>query len=135
MLKSGFFLLIFRCHQGYWILRSDVKGTRETLPTPYAEDIGGLPNESKAFSKRIARIESQRKFWTWVSTIRYTPSIRFWFSIAAPVSAGVILTNWEYSSVEYAIIISSILSVLLLPPHFSSVFAKMSARHLSLIHI
>ena len=106
-----------------------MKGTREALPTPYAEDVRGLPNESKAFSKRIARIESQRKFWTWFSTVRYMASIRFWFSIAAPVSAGVILTNWEYSSVEYAIIISSILSILLLPPHFSSVFAKMSARH------
>ncbi|DAC66389.1 TPA: hypothetical protein HA324_04165 [Candidatus Thalassarchaeaceae archaeon] len=106
-----------------------MKGTREALPTPYAEDIGSLPNEPKAFSKRIARIESQRKFWTWVSTIRYTPSIRFWFSIAAPASAGVILTNWEYSSVEIAIIFFSILSILLLPPHFSSLFAKMSARH------
>jgi hypothetical protein len=57
------------------------------------------------------------------------PSIRFWFSIAAPASAGVILTNWEYSSVEIAIIFFSILSILLLPPHFSSLFAKMSARH------
>jgi hypothetical protein len=106
-----------------------VKGTRQELPTPYAEDPEMLPNESKAFLKRISRIDSQRKFWTWISTIRYMPSIRFWFSIAAPVSAGVILTDWEYSSVESAIIIYSILSILLLPPHFSSLFAKMSARH------
>jgi hypothetical protein len=39
------------------------------------------------------------------------------------------LTNWEYSSIEVAIIFFSILSILLLPPHFSSLFAKMSARH------
>jgi len=99
------------------------------LPTPYAEESMDSQNRSMAFSKRIARIDSQRKFWTWISTIRYMASIRFWFSIAAPTSAGVILTNWEYSSVEAAILISATSFFLLIPPHFSSVFAKMSARH------
>ena len=96
------------------------------LPTPYAESTLG---EDKAFSKRVERIDSQRRFWTFVSTIKYTPSIRFWFSIAAPTSAGVILTNWEYSSLELAIVIFSINSLLLIPPNISSVFARMSARH------
>jgi len=106
-----------------------VKGSRVALPTPYAAEPETNSNKSKAYSKRISRIDSQRKFWTKVSTIRYMASIRFWFSIAAPASAGVILTNWEYSSIEVAIIFFSILSILLLPPHFSSLFAKMSARH------
>ncbi len=106
-----------------------MKGSQVALPTPYAAEPETNSNKSRAYSKRIARIDSQRKFWTKVSTIRYMPSIRFWFSIAAPASAGVILTNWEYSSVEIAIIFFSILSILLLPPHFSSLFAKMSARH------
>ena len=106
-----------------------MKGPQVALPTPYAAEPETNSNKSRAYSKRIARIDSQRKFWTKVSTIRYMPSIRFWFSIAAPASAGVILTNWEYSSVEIAIIFFSILSILLLPPHFSSLFAKMSARH------
>ena len=106
-----------------------MKGPQVALPTPYAAEPETNSNKSRAYSKRIARIDSQRKFWTKVSTIRYMPSIRFWFSIAAPASAGVILTNWEYSSVEIAISFFSILSILLLPPHFSSLFAKMSARH------
>jgi hypothetical protein len=106
-----------------------VKGSQVALPTPYAAEPETNSNKSKAYSKRISRIDSQRKFWTKVSTIRYMASIRFWFSIAAPASAGVILTNWEYSSIEVAIIFFSILSILLLPPHFSSLFAKMSARH------
>ncbi|MDC3310698.1 hypothetical protein OAV45_04660 [Candidatus Poseidoniales archaeon] len=106
-----------------------MKGSRVALPTPYAAEPETNSNKSKAYSKRISRIDSQRKFWTKVSTIRYMASIRFWFSIAAPASAGVILTNWEYSSIEVAIIFFSILSILLLPPHFSSLFAKMSARH------
>ena len=100
--------------------------SKEMLPTPYAEVTSG---EDKAFSKRVERIDSQRRFWTLVSTIRYTPSIRFWFSIAAPTSAGVILTNWEYSSLELAIVIFSINFLLLIPPNISSVFARMSARH------
>ena len=99
---------------------------REMLPTPYAEATSG---EDKAFSKRVERIDSQRRFWTFVSTIRYAPSIRFWFSIAAPTSAGVILTNWEYSSLELAIAIFFINFLLLIPPNISSVFARMSARH------
>ena len=106
-----------------------MKGSQVALPTPYAAEPETNSNKSKAYSKRISRIDSQRKFWTKVSTIRYMASIRFWFSIAAPASAGVILTNWEYSSIEVAIIFFSILSILLLPPHFSSLFAKMSARH------
>ena len=124
-----FFAKIFRCHQGYWTPRRTVNGTQAPLPTPYAEESEVHPSNSRAFSKRVERVDSQRRFWTWVSTIKYMPSIRFWFSIAAPTSAGVILTNWEYSSIESAIIISSILSVLLLPPNLSSLFAKMSARH------
>ena len=106
-----------------------MKDAQAALPTPYAEGPTGLSNTPGAFSKRIARIDSQRRFWTWISTIKYMPSVRFWFSIAAPTSAGVILTDWEYSSIEAAIVIFSILSFLLLPPHLSSIFAKMSARH------
>ena len=106
-----------------------MKGSQVALPTPYAAEPETNSNKSKAYSKRISRIDSQRKFWTKVSTIRYMASIRFWFSIAAPASAGVILTNWEYSSIEVAIIFFSILSILLLPPHFSSLFAKISAWH------
>ena len=100
--------------------------SQERLPTPYAETTIG---EDKAFSRRIQRIDSQRRFWTWISTIRYAPSIRFWFSIAAPASAGVILTDWEYSSLELAITIFVINFLLLIPPNISSVFARMSARH------
>jgi len=99
---------------------------KEMLPTPYAEATLG---DDKAFSKRVERIDSQRRFWTWVSTIRYTPSIRFWFSIAAPTSAGVILTNWEYSSLQLAMAIFAVNFLLLIPPNISSVFARMSARH------
>tara|TARA_B100000900_G_scaffold83451_1_gene67449 strand:+ start:2580 stop:3983 length:1404 start_codon:yes stop_codon:yes gene_type:complete len=96
------------------------------LPTPYAEV--NFEHE-RAFSKRIERIDSQRRFWTWVSTIKYNPSIRFWFSLAAPTSAGVILTKWEHSSLELAILIFSINFILLIPPNISSTFARMSARH------
>ena len=99
---------------------------KEMLPTPYAEATLG---DDRAFSKRVERIDSQRRFWTWVSTIRYTPSIRFWFSIAGPTSAGVILTNWEYSSLQLAIAIFAVNFLLLIPPNISSVFARMSARH------
>ena len=104
-------------------------GRQAPLPTPYAAESEASSNTTKAFSKRVQRIDSQRRFWTWVSTIKYMTSIRFWFSIAAPTSAGVILTNWEYSSLESAIVIFSILSLLLIPPNLSSLFAKMSARH------
>ncbi|MBT4050846.1 MAG: hypothetical protein HOE59_03865, partial [Euryarchaeota archaeon] len=104
-----------------------MNGQGEILPTPYAgieEEIGvSLP-----LAKRIAARDASRRFWTRISTIKPSQSIRFWFAVAAPSSAGVILTDWEYSSVEVAIGLFSILTLLLIPTNLAAVFAKMSAK-------
>jgi hypothetical protein len=100
----------------------------ENLPTPYAHGIEEETGVSLALARRIAARDAGRKFWTRFVTIKPSQSIRFWFSVAAPSSAGVILTDWEYSSVEVAIGLFSILTVLLIPTNFAAAFARMSAK-------
>ncbi|MEO2221467.1 MAG: hypothetical protein ABGX29_00875, partial [Candidatus Poseidoniia archaeon] len=100
----------------------------ENLPTPYAHGIEEETGVSLALARRIAARDAGRKFWTRFVTIKPSQSIRFWFSVAAPSSAGVILTDWEYSSVEVAIVLFSILTVLLIPTNFAAAFARMSAK-------
>jgi len=98
------------------------------LPNPYGEDSSFGKASESALYRRVNSRDTQRKFWTKISTISALPNLRIVLSIISTIYAILLFSNIGNISYEFGIILFLILSTLFFPAMLASNFAHMSAR-------
>ena len=102
--------------------------SERSLPTPYAKESDRQAQQEQALSLRVKARDAGRRFWVRVATSRPQPQLRTLLSLAAPITTGILLIGWQYSSFPVAITVHVALSLSLIPAFFAASFARMSAR-------
>ena len=110
------------------VLRRLMEDPKSSLPTPYSDSGKSGNTRQHALSRSVAARDAGRRFWTKLSVIPPTPSLRLLLSALAPISAALLLTDWSYAYHETAIIAFASLTALLIPTNLAAVFSGMSAR-------
>ncbi len=117
-----------RCHQTFNIVRGIMEGRKSNLPTPYSDSGRSGATRQRALSRRVAARDAGRRLWTKLSVLGPSSSLRVLLSVAAPISAALLLTDWKYAYYEVAIAIFATLTLLLIPTNLAAIFSRMSAR-------
>lgn len=101
---------------------------RKSLPTPYAENSVRQIHQEQALNLRVKTRDAGRRFWTRITTTTPLPLLRFFLPLIAPVSTVLLLIGWKDASLEIAIGLHAILTIIFFPSLMAAAFARMSAR-------
>ena len=102
--------------------------SERSLPTPYAKESDRQAQQEQALSLRVKARDAGRRFWVRAATSNPQPQLRNLLSLAAPITAAILLIRWEYASFPVAISVHAALTLSLIPAFFAASFARMSAR-------
>ena len=98
------------------------------LPNPYGEESSFGKASESALSRRVNARDTQRIFWTKISTMPALPKIRLIISLISTLYAILLFSNIGNLSYDFGIILFLVLSILFFPAMLASNFAHMSAR-------
>ena len=73
----------FRCHEAEEATRKTVAKSDSLLPNPYGDESSFGQVSESALSRRVRIRDSQRVFWTRISTLPTTSGLRTILSVAA----------------------------------------------------
>ena len=105
-----------------------MRGEDTVLPNPYGEDSSFGKASESALSRRVNARDTQRIFWTKISTMPTLPKIRVILSLISTIYAIFLFSNIGNFSYDIGILLFLILSIVFFPAMLASNFAHMSAR-------
>ena len=98
------------------------------LPNPYGDESSFGQVSESALSRRVRIRDSQRVFWTRISTLPTTSGLRTILSVAAICYVVVLFSGRGPGNEQVGVALFAFQSALFAPALFASSFAQMSAR-------